>query len=151
LLSTPSFGANGITAIRGDVFVAVTRVTDNTGRIVRIPVACDGSAGEPEVYVEGPQLFGADGLTSRGAELYVALNSQNRIATVTDAGNSGNGSGNSTGGRVQTVFAGGPLSFPSEVVFDPTAPNTAFICNFSNPVPQQGGVLRGQLPGSGQR
>ncbi|KTG08893.1 hypothetical protein AUR64_13865 [Haloprofundus marisrubri] len=164
LLATPSFGANGITAIRGDVFVAVTRVTENTGRIVRIPVACDGSAGEPEVYVEGPQLFGADGLTSRGAELYVALNGQNRIAVVDDGGNNGaggngngggnggngngNGNANSTGGRVRTVFAGGALSFPSEVVFDPTDPDTAFVCNFSNSAPEQGGVLRGALPGS---
>lgn len=133
LLDTPSFGANGIATVRGEVFVNVTRVTDTVGRIVRVPVECDGSAGEAEVYVEGPDVFGADGLTSRGAELYAALNSQNRIARVEE-------------GSLTTVFEGGSLSFPSEVVFDPTAPGTAFVCNFSNSAPEQGGVLRGTLP-----
>jgi hypothetical protein len=135
LLDTPSFGANGITAVRGDVFVAVTRVTDTVGRVVRVPVECDGSAGEAETYAEGPELFGADGLTSRGATLYAALNAQNRVARVDADG-------------VETVLDGELLSFPSEVVFDPTAPETAFVCNFSNSAPEHGGVLRGSVPRS---
>ena len=148
LLDTPSFGANGITAVRGDVFVTVTRVTDGAGRIVRIPVECDGSAGEAETHVEGPELFGADGLTSRGTELYVALNAQNRIAVVgsrADGDESGNENG-SDEGCVETVVSGGGLSFPSEVVFDPTGPERAFVCNFSNATPELGGVLRTALP-----
>ncbi len=153
LLDTPSFGANGITAVRGDVFVNVTRVSDTVGRVVRIPVECDGSAGEAEVYVEGPELFGADGLTSRGSELYVALNAQNRIGVVVPERGEGLDDGNEGDDdyRVDTVFEGGPLSFPSEVVFDPTHPATAFVCNFSNPAPEHGGVLRGTLPGAGAK
>lgn len=84
LLDTDSFGANGITRIDDDVYVAVTRASggdDDVGRVVRVPVAADGSAGTPE-------------------------------------------------------------TFPSEVVFDPTAPGKAFVCNFSPGVPGDAGVLR---------
>ncbi|PSQ00643.1 hypothetical protein BRC94_05265 [Halobacteriales archaeon QS_5_70_17] len=132
LLDTPSFGANGGDAVRGHVFVTVTRVTDGKGRIVRFPVECDGGAGDPETYAEGPDVAGADGITSRGAGPYVALNAQNRVVRLVD-------------GKLRTVLAGGRLSFPSEVVFDPTDPETAFVCNFSNERPEQGGVLRGRI------
>lgn len=134
LLDTPSFGANGITRVGDDVFVSVTRATDDggndVGRVVRVPVNGDGSAGQPETYVEGGRLYGADGLTARGPQLYVAVNGQNRIARVTPSGN------------VRTVVEGEPLLFPSEAVFDPTDPGSLFVCNFSQDDPGAAGVLR---------
>ena len=134
LLDTESFGANGITRIDDDAFVSVTRATDDggadVGRIVRVPVEDDGSAGEPETYLEGEELFGADGLTARGPQLYVAVNAQNRISRVTPSGN------------LRTVVEGDPLSFPSEAVFDPTEPGKLFVCNFSPEAPDAAGVLR---------
>lgn len=129
LLDTESFGANGLTRIDDDVFVNVTRAGD-VGRIVRIPVGEDGTAGVPETYVEAEDLFGLDGLTARGPQLYGAVNSGNRIVRVTPSG------------RVRTVVESGPLSFPSEVVFDPTEPGTAFVCNFSPGDADVAGVLR---------
>lgn len=129
LLDTESFGANGITRIGDDVYVAVTRA-GNVGRIVRVPVESDGGAGTPETYVESEALFGADGLTARGPQLYVAVNGQNRITRVTPSG------------RLRTVVENGPLSFPSEIVFDPTARGKAFVCNFSPEAPDAAGVLR---------
>jgi sugar lactone lactonase YvrE len=129
LLDTASFGANGITRIADDVYVNVTRAGE-VGRIVRAPLDPDGSAGAPETYVESEALFGADGLTARGPQLYVAVNGQNRITRVTPSR------------RLQTVVERGALSFPSEVVFDPTAGGKAFVCNFSPSAPEQAGVLR---------
>lgn len=134
LLDTQSFGANGITRIDDTVYVAVTRgVNDDeteVGRIVQIPVAEDGSAGTAATYVEDTSLFGADGLTARGPQLYVAVNAANRITRVTPSGN------------LKTVVEESPLSFPSEVVFDPTDPGKAFVCNFSPETPDAAGVLR---------
>lgn len=129
LLQTSSFGANGITRIGGCVYVNVTRAGE-VGRIVRVPVADDGSAETPRAFVEGEALFGADGLTARGRQLYVAVNGQNRIVRVTPSG------------RVKTVVEGEPLAFPSEVVFDPTDPGKAFVCNFTREAPAEAGVLR---------
>ena len=129
LLDTKSFGANGITRIDRTVYVAVTRA-GNAGRIVSIPVRNDGTAGTAETYVEDESLFGADGLTARGQQLYVAVNSRDRVARVTRSQ------------KPQTVAEGAPLSFPSEVAFDPTNPGTAFICNFSPGDADAAGVLR---------
>lgn len=131
-LDTASFGANGVTRIGDDVYVAVTRA-DDVGRIVRVPVASDGSAGTPETYVEDEDLFGADGVTARGRRLYVAVNGQNRITRVTSTG------------QLRTVVEGSPLSFPSEVVFDPTHPDRMFVCNFSPENPDAAGVLRTEV------
>jgi hypothetical protein len=129
VLNTGSFGANGITRIGNDVYVAVTRAGD-VGRIVRIPVKSDETAGTPEIHVESETLFGADGLTARGPQLYVAVNGQDRITRITPSR------------RLKTVAEGGLLSFPSEVVFDPTARGKAYICNFSQNAPENAGVLR---------
>jgi hypothetical protein len=89
LLDTDSFGANGITRIDDDVYVAITRASDgddDVGRVVRVPVATDGSAGTPATYVEDASLFGADGLTARGPQLYAAVNSGTRVTRVTPSG-----------------------------------------------------------------
>ncbi|MFC4359519.1 SMP-30/gluconolactonase/LRE family protein [Halobium salinum] len=144
LLDTATFGANGpAIGPGGDLFVAVTRVGEQdaggTGRIVRVPVCRkDGHAGDPSVYVEDEELFGADGLTARGEELYVAVNSQNKVTRVT------------ADRELETVVEGDPLVFPSEAVFG-TKPGQRcdlFVCNFANQTPEAAGILR--VPGVGK-
>lgn len=137
LLDTASFGANGLTRIDDDVYVAVSFASDDEGtqigRIVRVPVESDGSAGRPETHLEGPEITGVDGLTARGPILYAALNVQNRIARVTPSK------------KIKTVDEGDPLRFPSDVVFDPTTPGKVFVCNFPQTekgANDDGGVLR---------
>ncbi len=44
--------------------VAVTRATEETGRLLRVPVESDGAAGEPSMFFEGGAIFGADGITA---------------------------------------------------------------------------------------
>jgi hypothetical protein len=111
VLDTESFGANGLTRREdGDVFVSVTRATagDGTdvGRLVRVPVGDDGSAGGPELVLESPEIFGADGITARGQQVYVACNSRNRVVRVTPSGE-----------PVVVADAEDGLVFPSDVVF----------------------------------
>jgi hypothetical protein len=132
LLNTPGFGANGLTRGPDDVFVAVTQTADDTGRIVRVPVHADGSAGDAATYVESPALLGADGLTARGPQLYVAVNQQNKIVRVTPAT------------EVVTVASGDPLVFPSDVLFGvaPSQRGELFICNFASQRPEQAAILR---------
>lgn len=146
-LDTASFGANGLTfGDDGTVYVAVTRVHEtegdpNTqpvrGRLIRVPVEDDGSAGEPEVFVESEAILGADGLTARGADLYVAANALNQVVEVTPEG------------EPSTIAsADDGLVFPSDVVFGTTAEqqDTLFICNFANEDPANGAILRTTVP-----
>jgi sugar lactone lactonase YvrE len=51
-------GANGIALAKRTLFVTNTRF----GRIVRIPIERDGSAGEPTTLIERDDLIGADGV-----------------------------------------------------------------------------------------
>lgn len=137
-LDTPSFGANGLTfGADGDLFVAVTRATNDAGadvgRLVRVPVESDGSAGDAGTDVEGESLFGADGITARGPHIYVAANSRNEVVRITPSK------------RVKTVASGDDgLVFPSDVLFG-TAPRQRgdlFVCNFAISSPDDGGILR---------
>jgi len=80
---------------------------DNTDRgiIVRIAVQPDGSAGPVENFVSNPTLLrGADGLTSFGGNLYVAINRSDRILRVNPSG------------HITVVAEGAPLQFPASVV-----------------------------------
>jgi sugar lactone lactonase YvrE len=84
----------------------------------RIPVNADGSAGTPEIIVEGPQLEGVDGLTydPRG-RLWGAVNERNALVvidgdSVTDAYKNDNA---------------GPLEFPAALVF---VRNEGYVVNF---------------------
>ncbi|WP_318568001.1 hypothetical protein [Salinigranum marinum] len=133
-LDTEGFGANGLTVgADGSVFVAVTQAPDETGRLVEVPTNGDGTAGEPTTFYEGGELFGADGITARGDDVYVAVNRQNRVVTV------------SPDGAVEAVAdADDGLVFPSDVLFGTTEPyeETLFVCNFANQSPEEGGVLR---------
>jgi sugar lactone lactonase YvrE len=137
-LDTESFGANGLAFGRdGSAYVAVTRATDgggnDVGRIVRAPVGEDGSAGDAETVVESEAVFGADGLTTEGPDVYVAANSRNEVVRVGPDGET-------------TVVASGAdgLVFPSDVLFGttPRQRSDLFVCNFANPTPDDGAILR---------
>ncbi|WP_241244067.1 MULTISPECIES: SMP-30/gluconolactonase/LRE family protein [Haloarcula] len=136
-LETESFGANGITRdADGDIFVAVTRAPEETGRLLRVPVESDGAAGEPSMFFEGGAIFGADGITSRDGDIYVAANSQNRVVRVTADG---------TTDVVATADDG--LVFPSDVLFRTgDQQESLFICNFANQSPEDGAILRTSVP-----
>ncbi|MFU1781681.1 SMP-30/gluconolactonase/LRE family protein [Haloarcula japonica] len=136
-LETESFGANGITRdAEGDIYVAVTRAPEETGRLLRVPVESDGAAGEPSMFFEGGAIFGADGITSRGGDIYVAANSQNRVVRVTADG---------TTATVATADDG--LVFPSDVLFGTgDQQESLFICNFANQSPADGAILRTSVP-----
>jgi len=136
-LDTESFGANGITRdADGDIYVAVTRAPEETGRLLRVPVESDGAAGEPSMFFEGGAIFGADGITSRDGDIYVAANSQNRVVRVTADG---------TTAVVATGDDG--LVFPSDVLFGPgDRRESLFICNFANNSPEDGAILRTSVP-----
>jgi sugar lactone lactonase YvrE len=137
-LETESFGANGLAFGRdGSVFVAVTRAVDDegrdVGRLVRLPVETDGTAGAAETYVESPEIFGADGVTTDGADVYVTANSQNRVVRVTPDR------------HVEVVAtADDGLVFPSDVLFGvtPRQRSDLFVCNFANDSPDDGAILR---------
>lgn len=133
-LDTEGFGANGLTVgPDGDVFVAVTQAPEETGRIVRVPVNDDGSAGDATMYAEDGNLFGADGLTTRGQQLYVAVNQQNTVVRITPSQ------------EIESVATEEDgLVFPSDVLFGTTEErrDDLFICNFANETPEKAGILR---------
>ncbi|MFC7044450.1 SMP-30/gluconolactonase/LRE family protein [Halobacteriaceae archaeon GCM10025711] len=137
-LDTESFGANGLAlGPDGAVFVAVTRAAsdagEDVGRLVRVPVAEDGSAGDATTYFEGPGIFGADGITTRDQDVYVAANSLNEVVVVTPD-------------QETTTLASGDdgLVFPSDVAFGTTdqQQDDLFVCNFANENPTEGAILR---------
>ena len=137
-LDTETFGANGLAfGPEGALFVAVTRATNDAGadvgRLVRVPVERDGSAGEAETYLESEAIFGADGVTACGPSLYVAANSRNEIVRV------------SPSKRTSVVASGDDgLVFPSDVLFGtvPRQRGDLFVSNFANETPQEAAVLR---------
>lgn len=72
-------GANGIEVHKETVYVAVTEQAS----IVTIPINKDGSAGEPAVYHQGPQLFGIDGIAvARKGNVYAAVIAQSTVVRV---------------------------------------------------------------------
>jgi sugar lactone lactonase YvrE len=140
LLDTESFGANGLTfGPGGAVHVAVTRARaeeTDVGRVVGVSVDDDGAASEPATYVESPRLFGADGIATRGPNVYVAANSRNQVVRV------------SPGGDLSTVASGDDgLVFPSDVAFGtiPRQRGQLFVCNFANQSPEEAAILRANL------
>lgn len=143
-LDTASFGANGLTfGPNGAVYVAVTRATndegEDVGRLVRVPVADDGSAISARPYLESPAIFGADGITTRNQHVYVAANSLNEVVRVTPD-------------KQTTTIASSDegLVFPSDVVFGTAEQqqDDLFICNFANENPTEGAILRTTVEGT---
>jgi sugar lactone lactonase YvrE len=112
-------GANGLAYRDGSIYVAVTE----RGRIVRIPIRRDGSAGRPRVIAESPLLVGADGIAfdARGA-LYVLANAQNTLLRL------------APDGTLQTLAtAADGLDFPAGIAFGRGRLDhkSVFIVNFA--------------------
>ena len=137
--ASESFGANGLAmASDGAVFVSVTEATSDdgevAGRLVRAPVADDGSAKRATSYFEGQAIFGADGLTVRSGNVYVAANSLYEVVRVTP---------DKQTATVASIDDG--LVFPSDVAFGAVEQQQSdlFICNFANERnPTEGAILR---------
>ncbi len=131
-LDTEGFGANGLTRDeRGSVYLAVTRTQDQTGRLLEVPVASDGTAGEASLVVEGEAVVGADGVTARDGDIYVAANSQNSVLRVTP-----------DGATATVATSDDGLVFPSDVLFGPGTRGALFVCNFATQSPEDGAILR---------
>jgi sugar lactone lactonase YvrE len=112
-------GANGIAYRDGSIYVAVTE----RGRIVRIPIRRDGTAGSLQVVAESPLLVGADGIAFdvHGA-LYVLANAQNTLVRL------------APGGALRTIAAAADgLDFPAGIAFGrgPLDHRSAFVVNFA--------------------
>ncbi len=90
------------------------------------------AAGGAETLVAGESVFGADGITTRGGDIYVAANAQDRVVRVDGAG------------ETEALLTGSDgLVFPSDVLFGPSG--DLFVCNFANDSPSDGAVLRARL------
>jgi sugar lactone lactonase YvrE len=83
LLLGDYFGANGIAYRNRSLWVTNT----DRGRIVRIPIERDGTPGRPEIFVESPDLIGADGgQFDVLGNLYVPVYYQGLLARVSPRG-----------------------------------------------------------------
>lgn len=117
-------GANGIAFRDGWLYAAIT----DYGRIARVRVQPDGTAGETKLFIEFPQLLlGADGITFDPAgNLLIAVAGRDSIVRV------------SPGGDVAVLAMGPPLSFPASLEVRDGA---AWVTSFSV------GALLGIVPG----
>ena len=90
------------------------------GRIIRVPILNNGSAGTPSVWVTDPRIQGADGMAfDEDENLYVAVNGQNKLVRI------------SRHGHIEVLFSGGLLDSPSSVAFGRKRrdENTLYIAN----------------------
>jgi sugar lactone lactonase YvrE len=113
------FGANGLAYRDGSLYVAVTE----RGRIMRIPIRKDGSAGTPQVVAESPLLVGADGIAfDVHGNLYVLANAQNSLVRLAP-----------DGGLQTLAGAADGLDFPAGIAFGRGALDhkSVFIVNFA--------------------
>jgi sugar lactone lactonase YvrE len=113
------FVANGLAFdARGTLVVADT----SRGALWRVPVAADGTAGKPVLWVQSPLLEGADGLVfDHRGNAWVAANELNAVVIV------------SPDGKATTVAANasqGPLEFPGSVAL---VGDVAYVVNFDVP------------------
>jgi sugar lactone lactonase YvrE len=110
---TPPFGANGVAFNKkGD-----TLYVANTGNdtVVQIPIATDGSAGTPSVFVNS--INGADGLIiDRHDNIWVAANQSDEIVVLDPTGKAIAKLGDFNGIDRNGIPRG--LLFPASLVFD---------------------------------
>jgi sugar lactone lactonase YvrE len=120
-LGAQAFGADGIAFDRERTNVYVSNL--DFGTILRIPFEAGGRAAGPvELFAEDPLLIGADGIAfDREGTLYVAVNAQDRLATV------------GVDGQVGVLAEGGLLDGPSSLAFgaDRADRKTLFLTNFA--------------------
>lgn len=113
-------GANGLAFDAGDknLYVAVTE----HGRIVRIPLNADGSAGDVAVFFEDLERMGLpDGMVFDAAgNLYVAVVGNDRVVRISPQGD------------VTTLDEGSPLQNPSDLRFGVGEDaDTLYVANFA--------------------
>jgi sugar lactone lactonase YvrE len=113
-------GANGLAFDAGgsNLYVAVTE----HGRIVRVPVNADGSAGEASVFFEDLEKMGLpDGMVfGDSGNLYVAVVGNDRVVSI------------SPKGEVTTLDEGSPLQNPSDLRFGVGEnSDTLYVANFA--------------------
>jgi sugar lactone lactonase YvrE len=76
------------------------------GRLIRVPVDCDGNAGTPIVVATDSRLTGIDGIAlDEDGTIFAAINGQDHLVSVSRAG------------VVSDLFAGLPLDGPASVAF----------------------------------
>jgi hypothetical protein len=115
-------GANGIVHDANNFYVTNT----NYGRLVKIPIGADGSAGAASVIKEDcTALVGADGLLidPRDSTFIIALNVQNKVIRMA-----------MDGSALSVLAAGGPFANPASPIIDTSGgerrvivSNTAFF------------------------
>jgi sugar lactone lactonase YvrE len=114
------FGVNGIAFDRQKRHLYFTNT--DYGMVLKVRVLPNGNPGNLEVFASDPLLVGIDGIAfDRAGKLYVAVNAQDRIATVNRHGD------------VEVVAEGGLLDSPSAFAFGvaPCDRHTLFISNFA--------------------
>jgi sugar lactone lactonase YvrE len=76
------------------------------GRLIRVPVRHDGSAGTPRVVASDARLTGIDGIAfDEDGTLFAAINGQDHLVSI------------SPRGRITELFDGPPLDGPASVAF----------------------------------
>jgi sugar lactone lactonase YvrE len=99
-----AFGVDGVAFDRGKRNLYVSNL--DFGRILRVRVRCDGSAGVISIHADDPLLVGADGIAfDKRGTLFVAVGAQDRVVAVTRRGS------------VESVSQGGVLDGPSSIAF----------------------------------
>ncbi|HKO50975.1 MAG TPA: SMP-30/gluconolactonase/LRE family protein [Polyangiaceae bacterium] len=114
------FGANGIAFDQKKRKLYVSNT--DLGAILEIRVLPSGAPGDVEVFAADSRLVGADGIAfDRSGTLYVAVNTQDRLAAVDKRG------------RVSVVAQAGLLDGPSSLAFGVghCDRHTLFLTNFA--------------------
>lgn len=110
---TPPFGANGLAFNRAQKALFVANTGNDT--VVQIPIAADGSAGTPSVFVNS--INGADGLIiDRHDNIWVAANQSDEIVVLDSTGKAIAKLGDFNGIDRNGIPRG--LLFPASLVFD---------------------------------
>ena len=120
-LGISPFGADGIAFDKNYKNLYVGNL--DYGRILKIEVEKDGSAGDVDVFYENIGMIGGvDGIAfDQKGTLYLAVHGQERIVAIDKKG------------TATIVAEGGELNQPSSLVFGQTKndKNTLYISNFS--------------------
>lgn len=124
------FGANGIVFdhTKRKLYVSNT----DLGAVLEIDIQRNGAPGDVEVLASAASLVGADGLAiDRSGTLYVAVNTQDQLATVDRHGN------------IRIIAQGGLLDGPSSFAFGvrPCDHHTLYLSNFA--IARASGVIPG--------
>ena len=114
------FGVGGIAFDKHGDHIYVGNL--DYGEILRVEVDDNGEPGAVETFASDARLLGADGIAlDKKGTLYVAVNGQDQVVTV------------SADGNVSVLASGSPLDAPSSVAFGTHGEEkkTLYVCNFA--------------------